>query len=262
MENGEVTDRLRQLGRGGIEPDLASRHLSALAATKPAGRHPLARVAVAATAATLLVAAPGAALVISALRDDPAPVSPTEQEVPTDGFTCTGPPPFAGEPGAEEVEAFAEWRATNCPDDEVDDDTTTTDTTGTTVVGEPTDEGTDDDCTGPPDFAGEPAVPADPGSGQVPSQRAEEAREHAEERQACNGNGNEDQVDRGGPPASVPGRGEPGGPRDDSQPAGPPEDPPGGPPAGVPGGPPTDVPVGGSGNGNGNGGSRGGAPAP
>ena len=235
MEQGELTDRLRQMGRAPVDPDLASRHIGMLATTQPANGRPLARVAVVAMACLVLLAAPAAALVAAASDDDPDPVVPAEapddgDETGEDEFSCTGRPPFAGEPAepadpdngvvpsprAEEAQAFEAWREANCPADEDEDEDGDEATESTTVPDDPS-EGSE--CNAQPPWAGVPAIPADPGSGQVPSERAEEAQDRNEDRRECREAAD---PDRGGPPASIPG----------------------GPPAGEPGGPPTDVPVG------------------
>jgi hypothetical protein len=239
MEHGDLTDRLRQMGRTPVDPDLASRHIGMLATTQPASGRPLARVAVVAMACLVLLAAPAAALVAAAGDDDPDPIVPAEapDEAPDAGdetgetgdaeFSCTGPPPFAGEPAepadpdngvvpsprAEEAHAFEAWREANCPADEDEDEVEATEST--TVPDDP-DAGEGNECNGQPPWAGEPATPADPGSGQVPSERAEEAHDRNEDRRECREAAGSEP---GGPPA-----GEPGGPPTDG-PAGPPDDP-------------------------------------
>ncbi len=125
----------------------------------------------------------------------------------------------------DEAREFAEWRAENCPPDTSTSTTSTSTTTSTTssttsttsttsstttsttsttstTTAAPTTTLVDDDaCTGPPPFAGVPAEPADPDAGIVPSPRAEEAHEHAAERQACHdgdtGDGETDDGDDG-----------------------------------------------------------------
>lgn len=242
MEHGDLIDRLRRLGREPIDPDLAVRHLGRLASAQTAGRRPLARVAVVAVGCLLLVGAPAAALVAASRDDGPEPLVPaaTDEDGGKAELSCSGPPPFAGEPAtpadpaagevpsdrAAEAEAFEAWREANCPDDETTSTSTSTSTTTPTAPdaegeGHRDGDGEGDGCTGPPPFAGEPATPADPGAGQVPSPRAEEAREHAERRQAC-GDRDGDAEDQGG----------------DEGPEQPPARRPGGPPPGVPGGPP------------------------
>ena len=92
MEHGDVTDRLRQIGRAPVDPDLAHRHLGALASTQPAGvARSFARVAVVLAAVALFLVAPAAALVANAQDDDPDPVVPAEAPDEADTTDTTGP---------------------------------------------------------------------------------------------------------------------------------------------------------------------------
>ncbi|MGH9186324.1 MAG: hypothetical protein ACRD0U_11000, partial [Acidimicrobiales bacterium] len=195
------------------------------------------RVAVIAACAALLVA-PAAAL--SLARSDADPNREAPAQTPEEEFTCTGPPPFAGEvpEGATEEEradsreaeatAFEAWKAANCPDEDGDERESPPD--GVPSGG--------DACAGPPPFAEVPAEEADPAGGVIPSPRADEATALAEARAACNGESGDD-----GPADVVSPEGMPSGPPEGT-PGGPPEGTPGGPPEGTPGGPPEGTPGG------------------
>lgn len=269
MEHSDLSERLRQMGRNPVDPDVAARHLGVLANTQPARGSRMARVAVVATAVLLLVAAPAAALVAASQDDDADPVVPAE--APAEGdepgdleLSCTGPPPFAGEPAtpadpsagdvpsdrAEEAAALEAWRDANCADDDDPDDTddeSDESDEGTTTV--PSTPGEDAACNGRPPWAGVPATPADPQSGEVPSERSEEAHDRNDAARECRGETSGDDPDdsddggegngSGGPPSGVPG--------------GPPD----GGPNGPGGGPPSSDPNGSSGAGHGNAGGNG-----
>ena len=101
-------------------------------------------------------------------EEDAVEEEPVEEEDGEPAFECTGPPSFAGErpedggSRSEDARAFAEFRATQCPD-------------GDAVEEEPVEEEDGEpafECTGPPPFAGE-----EPEDGRS---RAEEARAFAE----------------------------------------------------------------------------------
>ena len=216
-DHAHLVDRLRSLGTAPVDPGIEGRVVARMASdggrTRPGFVRRSLRVAPAAV--LLVVAVPAAAAVITAMPDEvPAEIVPLDGEEGSEGLACTGQPPFAGQPpegeGAERGEArraeareHATFRSEECPDTDADSD----------ADGEA--------CTGAPPFAGEPAEPAE-GDG-TPSARASEARDHAEARQGCHGNGN-------GPPDGVP--------------AGPPTDVPAGPPTDVPAGPASHAPAG------------------
>ncbi|MGQ0615974.1 MAG: hypothetical protein ACT4PW_03120 [Acidimicrobiia bacterium] len=252
-----LTDRLRRLGTAPIEPSTAARHVAELAAVAPARRTRW-TPAVAVAAALLAVAVPAAAV---AFGDDSQPTDVGPAQTPEDPgpgggeLSCTGPPPFAGtEPEgdteeeqeanrAAEAEAFEVWRAENCPADEERDDA---------EEGDADDEGPPEGippgvaegCAGPPPFAELPAEEADPGAGVIPSPRADEARQLAEQRAACGGEDGEGDV--GGTEAQAetgPPEGTPTGPPEGT-PTGPPEGTPAGAPEGTPTGPPDGTPTG------------------
>jgi hypothetical protein len=92
---------------------------------------------------------------------------------------CRGPPPFAGqEPESEdsraaEAEAFSEWRASNCPDDDGEGQGPGA---GPARRG-PVDPFPDDPCRGPPPFAGQQP--------ESDAARAAEAEAFRGQREAC-----------------------------------------------------------------------------
>ncbi len=229
MEHADLTSRLRRLGTPPVPAHIQLRHRALLQETPRAARVPrrvltAAAVAVAVSAGAAWAASHTGAATIDVVPaqigdDGPAGFDPFPDD------PCKGPPPFAGQVPegateeereanrAAEAEAWEEFKAANCPDEDPGDP--------------PGDNGGDG---GPPSSLPVPpgagaVIPADPATPADPDAAATTPAPAAEP----------------GPPPGVPTgppAGTPNGPPPGT-PSGPPEG--AGPPAGVPAGPPSGV---------------------
>jgi hypothetical protein len=235
-----LRQRLRSLGEHDVRGAVATTHLARMATVRPR------RILTSAVAVAVTVVGSAAVVGVALAAQSPDSVSTRPSpdaaaaphfEVPRrdavtasteqtdeEPFSCTGPPPFAGEvPESEEAraaeaEAFSEFRATQCPQD--DDEAPPAST---------------DPCVGPPPFAG--VKPAD---GRT---RAAEATEFARVRAACHATTTSTTTTTTAVAPSATPDSVPVGPPPD-RPAGPPDSVPVGPPPDVSAGPPDDVPAG------------------
>ncbi|MCU0260331.1 MAG: hypothetical protein MUE78_04870 [Ilumatobacteraceae bacterium] len=187
----DLQRRLRALGRHPVEPAVATAHLSALGVAGSGRLRTSAIVtgAAAAVVAVLVVAGIGLASRADAGPSvspatspggkapeqlpvpgddtgDDEPTAPMPDEPAAEAFECTGPPPWAGTPPesgesrAAESQAFEDFRATECPDDDPPAPEPAEPEADEPVPSdEPAAPGSDTfECTGPPPWAGTPPV--------------------------------------------------------------------------------------------------------
>jgi hypothetical protein len=181
MDENDVIGRLRSMGEAPVDGRSMADHVGRAAGAADVGRRRRRTAAVVAGGLAVLLGAPVGALAVSAAGDDP-PAVVTGDAPPTAGgeLSCTGPPTFVGEPEGDteeeqaanreaEAEAIEAWREANCPIEGTGPDA----------------PAASSECAGPPPFADQPATPADPEAGIVPSPRAAEANALAASRSAC-----------------------------------------------------------------------------